>query len=111
MWRSRKRVSLLIYGTFVLTEAPCIGGQEGKQKLSPNRRIAQPARLIAKKATGREKREIKAHNQPHERCEGRIPVSIQPLDSNDLSKVAAHCNERKTAAKACSVSLMTLKHT
>ena len=93
----------------VFTEIRGSGNQLVKEESSPQRRTAQPARLFAKKKSARGMKGTKTVRQPNERCEGRVPVSTQPLDSDNLSTVAAHCNERKTAAKACSVSFKAAK--
>lgn len=60
-------------------------------------------RLLAK-TVKREERQAsrKEKRQPQK---GRIPISKELLESEDLDAVAQHCNMRKTSAKACSVSL------
>ena len=64
----------------------------------------EPARLIAKKVNSRGGGRNRETPNRQPRQYGGIPVSQESLDSNDLSTVAAHCNERKTCAKTCSVS-------
>lgn len=74
----------------------------------------KPTRLLAEKVGDR-----RPKGWPRARDDGtrvdvpdiksRVPVSTELLNSDELAKVAAHCNERKTSAKACSVGFLFVK--
>lgn len=93
-----------------LASSPSLGGQSdtgfeaGAGQTNGHQHGKQPARLLAKKVSKKEG--VRKGNKRDEQAavRGRIPVSTEPLDSSNLTRVAAHCNERKTCAKACSVS-------
>ena len=84
--------------------------EDSSQNLDDTKQRPEPARLLAKKvkaAKGKRGVQPKESDTPVNVPDitSRVPVSRQLLDSDNLAKVAAHCNERKTSAKACSVTL------